>query len=96
MSNPYLPPSVYLWIVTQSGEDRIRKWDTIPFPEANYFGWQDNTLERLVKWCLEHGISTGHADSMGQLLDEILPQISAHINALIDMRLREAQNEKPD
>lgn len=34
--NPYLPPELYVWIVTQDGEDRIRKWDVKPFDDATH------------------------------------------------------------
>ena len=42
MRTPLLPPAIYVWIVPsedmldQPGSWRIRKWDTEPFPEANF------------------------------------------------------------
>lgn len=33
-------------------------------------------LQRLCKWALDNGFSTGHADDMNMLLDELLPQLT--------------------
>ena len=41
---------------------------------------------RLIQWALQNGFSTGHADTEGEFLDELIPQIEE----LID-RLREAE-----
>lgn len=30
------PENIYVWIVHQDGENRIRKWDTKPFDEATH------------------------------------------------------------
>lgn len=32
-----MKPNIYVWIVEQDGEHRIRKWDTKPFGNATHF-----------------------------------------------------------
>ena len=38
-------------------------------------------LERLCLWACENGYSTGHADTMSDLLDELLPQLEQKLAA---------------
>jgi len=40
-----LPPELYVWIVSQDGEDRIRKWDIKPFEEATHICVQPSTIQ---------------------------------------------------
>lgn len=55
----------------------------------------DHGLERLVQFCLGHSISTGHADDMDLLLDEVLPQFSSLIadNIAKDMVIARLHSE---
>lgn len=75
-----------LWVLPQSKVSGICTWTRhrgAATDGSKYIRADLVPLERLCKWACESGYSTGHADNMEELLDELLPQFDAALDATL-------------